>query len=88
MQQLDEVLRKQREQDSPAIILSSSSRTCANFGVTEVVGGVALKPCSWCKAVVFCGKAYQAQWRDTGRCAREKKIEFAGREDWHCAFLC
>ena len=51
--------------ESPA----SSSRTCANCGVAETAGSssVTLKPCSRCKAVVYCGKACQAQhWKAGG----------------------
>ena len=40
---------------------ASSSHTCAQCGAAETAGGsVALKPCSRCKAVVYCGKACQA----------------------------
>ena len=45
---------------------SSSSRACANCGVSET-GSVALKPCSRCKAVVYCGKDCQARhWKAGG----------------------
>jgi hypothetical protein len=36
--------------------------TCAHCGVAETAGSVSLKPCSRCKAVVYCSKACQAQW--------------------------
>ena len=58
----EEDLRKQR-QAAPAS-QPSSSQTCANCGVAETMGGGALKPCSRCKAVVYCGKECQMQhWK-------------------------
>jgi hypothetical protein len=64
-------LRKQRRAAPPSSpeftstdVPCSSSRACANCGITETAGSVALKPCSRCKAVVYCGKACQVQhWR-------------------------
>ena len=61
----EEELRKQR-QAAPAS-QSFSSLTCANCGVAETAGKVALKPCSRCKAVVYCGKECQLQhWKKAG----------------------
>ena len=60
-----EKLRKHR----PAAPASqpSSPRTCANCGIAETAGGASLKPCSRCKAVVYCGKECQAQhWKKAG----------------------
>ena len=59
-------LRKQKRAAAPpsssAATSLSSFRTCANCGVAETTGGsVALKPCSRCKAVVYCGKDCQKQ---------------------------
>ena len=47
---------------------ASSPHTCANCGAAETAGGsVALKPCSRCKAVVYCGKECQAaHWKGGG----------------------
>jgi TPR repeat protein len=60
-------LRKQRQAAAPANNHTSSSTTCANCGFAEAAGGGALKPCSRCKAVVYCGKACQAQhWKVGG----------------------
>jgi TPR repeat protein len=62
---VEEDLRKQR-QAAPGSQLTPSN-TCANCGVAEAEGGGALKPCSRCKAVVYCGKACQAQhWKAGG----------------------
>jgi TPR repeat protein len=67
----EEELRK-RHQEAPLPSPSSSSRTCANCGVAGVAGG-ALKPCSRCKAVVYCGKECQAQhWKVGGHKAKCK----------------
>ena len=51
-----------------AIPAASSSRTCAHCGAAETTNGsVALKPCSRCKAVVYCGKECQAaHWKAGG----------------------
>jgi TPR repeat protein len=44
-----------------------SPQTCANCGVKDTAGSAALKPCSRCKVVVYCGKACQAQhWKSGG----------------------
>ena len=60
-----EKLRKHRPAASAS--QSSSSRTCANCGIAETAGGASLKPCSRCKAVVYCGKECQAQhWKKAG----------------------
>ena len=60
----EEELRKQRQDPGSQ---PSSSLTCANCGVAEAVGGGALKPCSRCKAVVYCGKECQLQhWKKAG----------------------
>jgi hypothetical protein len=60
-----EKLRGQRQAASAS--QHSSSRTCANCGVAEGPGGGTLKPCSRCKAAVYCGKACQAQhWKEGG----------------------
>ena len=58
----------QRKQKQAALATQSSPKlTCANCGVAEAVGGVALKPCSRCKVVVYCGKDCQAQhWKKPG----------------------
>ena len=64
-------LRKQRRTPRPSSPVPastatpiSSSRTCVNCGAAEMTDSVALKPCSRCKAVVYCGKACQAQhWK-------------------------
>ena len=47
---------------------ASSPRTCAHCGAAETAGGsVALKPCSRCKAVVYCGRECQAaHWKAGG----------------------
>ena len=50
---------------------SSSHICCANCGVTEMVGsGVALKSCSRCKAVVYCGVVCETKhWKaGVGQC--------------------
>jgi hypothetical protein len=61
-----EMLREQRQAAAPAS-QPSSSRRCANCGVAEAAGSGALKPCSRCKAAVYCGKACQAQhWKAGG----------------------
>ena len=61
----EEELRKQR-QAAPGS-QPFSSLTCANCGVAETAGKVALKPCSRCKAVVYCGKECQMQhWKKAG----------------------
>jgi TPR repeat protein len=61
-----EKFRKQQRQAAPASQLSTSN-TCANCGVAEAADSVALKPCSRCKAVVYCGKECQAQhWKKAG----------------------
>ena len=63
---LAEELRKQRQAAAPTS-QPSSSLACANCGVAEAVGGGALKPCSRCKAVVYCGKECQMQhWKKAG----------------------
>jgi len=73
-------LRKQQRAAAPpsssAATSLSSSRTCANCGVEETTGGsVALKPCSRCKAVVYCGKDCQKQhWKSGGHRAACKII--------------
>ena len=52
------------ERMSPA---TRSPQTCANCGVAEMAGSAALKPCSRCKAVVYCGKACQEKhWKAGG----------------------
>ena len=58
----------QRKQKQAALATQSSPKlTCANCGVAEAVGGFAFKPCSRCKAVVYCGKDCQAQhWKKPG----------------------
>jgi TPR repeat protein len=63
---VEEKLRKQRQ--ATLASQSSSSHTCANCGVAEAAGrSVALKPCSRCKAVVYCGKECQMQhWKAGG----------------------
>ena len=59
-------LRNQRQAAVPAS-QPSLSVTCANCGVAEAAGGGALKPCSRCKAVVYCGKECQAKhWKEGG----------------------
>ena len=59
---VEQELQKQR-QAAPNSQLSTSN-TCANCGVAEAAGGGALKPCSRCKAVVYCGKECQMQhWK-------------------------
>ncbi len=61
----EEELRRQH-QAAPAS-QPSSSHTCANCCVAEAVGGGALKPCSRCKAVVYCGTECQMQhWKKAG----------------------
>jgi TPR repeat protein len=63
---VEEGLRKQRQAVAQAS-QPSSSRTCANCGVAEAAGGEDLKPCSRCKAVVYCGKECQMQhWKAGG----------------------
>jgi TPR repeat protein len=67
-------LRKQRRaappsspKPAPTATPLSSSRTCANCGVEEAVGSIALKLCSQCKVVGYCGKECQAQhWKVGG----------------------
>jgi TPR repeat protein len=69
----EEELRKQRQAVAQAS-QPSSSNTCANCGVAEAAGGGALKPCSRCKAVVYCGRECQAQhWKAGGHKAVCKK---------------
>jgi TPR repeat protein len=61
----EENLRKQRQ--AAAASQPSTSNTCANCGVAEAAGGRALRPCSRCKAVVYCGKECQMQhWKAGG----------------------
>ena len=47
---------------------ASSSHTCAQCGAAETAGGsVALKPCSRCKAVVYCSRECHAtHWKAGG----------------------
>jgi TPR repeat protein len=65
-------LRKQQQAAPPAAPKRASPatphrHTCANCGVKETAGSVALKPCSRCKAVVYCGKACQEKhWKAGG----------------------
>jgi len=63
-------LRKQRQVPPRATTVPRSPSTpkCANCGVAETAGSsVTLKPCSRCKAVVYCGKACQAaHWKAGG----------------------
>ena len=56
---------------------SPSSRTCcANCAISETAGSsVSLKPCSRCKAVVYCGRECQAaHWKAGGHRAVCKGI--------------
>jgi len=72
----EEELRKHRRDEShlsskphasPVVPIPCTSK-CANCGNAGTAGSsVALKPCSRCKAVVYCGKACQAQHWKTGR---------------------
>jgi TPR repeat protein len=66
-------LRKQQQAASRAAPERASPatphrHTCANCGVKETAGSaVVLKPCSRCKAVVYCGKACQEKhWKAGG----------------------
>jgi len=57
---------------------ASSPRACAQCGAAETAGGnVALKPCSRCKAAVYCGRECQAaHWKAGGHrevCKEGKK---------------
>ena len=55
------------EEERPATSHISTTRVCSNCGIAEGSGGIALKPCSRCKAVVYCGRACQAQhWKKPG----------------------
>jgi len=74
-------LRKQQRAAAPpslsaATPLSTSRTCCANCGVAETAGGsVALKPCSRCKTVVYCGRDCQKQhWKSGGHRAACKII--------------
>jgi TPR repeat protein len=63
---VEDKIRNQR-QNAPASQFSSAPRTCAACGLAEAASGGALKPCSRCKAVVYCGKECQAQhWNGGG----------------------
>jgi hypothetical protein len=71
-------LRKQ-QQIAPSSVAERTSpvtlppQACANCGVGETAGRAALKPCSRCKAVVYCGKECQAQhWKAGGHRAKCK----------------
>ena len=69
------ILEARPRTSAAAVSPVSSSRTCANCGVAETAGSssVALKPCSRCKAVVYCGRACQAQhWKAGGHRAQCK----------------
>ena len=53
----------------PTIHQGVSMRVCSNCGTAAAEGssGVTLKPCSRCKAVVYCGKECQMQhWKAGG----------------------
>jgi hypothetical protein len=58
---------------------ASSLPICANCSVTETAGSAVLNQCSRCKAVVYCGKACQAQhWKAGGHraaCCKQEKIK-------------
>ena len=60
-----------------AKLAASASRTCcAHSGAMETArGSVALKPCSRCKAVVYCGRECQAAHRKGGRYRELSKEE-------------
>jgi TPR repeat protein len=60
----------------PTISEGVSMRVCSNCGIAaaEGSGGIALKPCSRCKAVVYCGKKCQTQhWKSGGHKAACKQ---------------
>jgi len=68
----EEDLRKQTRHSTPKSHASAttpfpSANKCANCGIEKTEDSVTLKPCSWCKVVVYCGKACQAQhWKGGG----------------------
>jgi len=64
------------EDGHPAAPLASRTHLCSNCGVVEGSCGVALKPCSRCMAVMYCGKDCQAQhWKTGGHRAACRKFE-------------
>jgi hypothetical protein len=65
---MEKILRERQQTPPPAAPANPlpSLQACANCGASKTAGSVALKPCSRCKAVVYCGKACQAQHWKTG----------------------
>jgi len=46
---------------TPKAMAPATGRVCSNCGIGVRGGGVALKPCSRCKVVLYCGRECQVQ---------------------------